>query len=95
MAEQFCVYILTNRWKTVLYTGVTGDLKGRVYQHKSKLAPGFTNRYNTDRLVYFEVFQDSRNAIIREKQIKAGPRRKKVELIESLNPEWRDLYNSL
>jgi putative endonuclease len=89
------VYILTNQRNTVLYTGVTGDLKGRVHQHREKLLPGFTNRYNVSRLVYYEVGYDASSAIAREKQIKAGSRQKKVDLINRLNPEWRDLYDEL
>jgi putative endonuclease len=76
----YCVYILTNRHNTVLYTGVTGDLRARVYQHREKLLPGFTNRYNVSKLVYYEAGYDAAGAIAREKQIKAGSRRKKTDL---------------
>ena len=93
--KQYFVYILANRPGGVLYTGMTNDLNRRVFEHKSKVAGGFTMRYNVDRPVYFEVFDDSQAAITREKQIKAGPRRKKVELIESVNPQWVDLYDEL
>ena len=92
MEKIYCVYILTNQRNTVLYTGVTGDLRSRVQQHREKLLPGFTNRYNVSKLVYYEVGRDALGAIAREKQIKAGSRRKKIELINGLNPEWRDLY---
>jgi putative endonuclease len=68
----YCVYILTNQRNTVLYTGVTGDLRARVYQHREKLLPGFTNRYNVSKLVYYEAGHDASGAIAREKQIKAG-----------------------
>jgi len=78
-----------------LYTGVTGDLKARVHQHREKLLPGFTNRYNVSKLVYYEVAHDPSSAIAREKQIKAGSRQKKIDLINGLNPEWRDLYDEL
>jgi putative endonuclease len=88
-------YILTNKRNTVLYTGVTGDLKSRVYQHREKLLPGFTNRYNVSKLVYYEAGHDASGAIAREKQIKAGSRRKKIDLINRLNPEWHDLYDEL
>jgi putative endonuclease len=88
----YCVYILTNQRNTVLYTGVTGDLRARVQQHREKLLPGFTNRYNVSKLVYYEAGVDASGAIAREKQIKAGSRSKKIELINRLNPEWRDLY---
>jgi putative endonuclease len=89
------VYILTNKGDTVLYTGVTGDPKARVYPHREKLLPGFTNRYNVSKLVYYEVGRDASGAIAREKQIKAGSRRKKIELINRINPAWRDLYDDL
>jgi len=91
----YCVYILTNQRNTVLYTGVTGDLKARVHQHREKLLPGFTNRYNVAKLVYHEAGYDASGAIAREKQIKAGSRQKKIDLINRLNPEWRDLYGDL
>lgn len=79
----------------VLYTGVTSDLIKRVYEHKEKLANGFTGKYNISKLVYYEVFGDIVNAISREKQIKAGSRIKKIELINSMNNEWKDLYPEL
>jgi putative endonuclease len=91
----YCVYILANKHNTVLYTGVTGDLKARVYQHREKLFPRFTNRYNISKLVYYEVGYDASGAIAREKQIKGGSRQKKVDLINRMNPEWRDLYDEL
>jgi putative endonuclease len=90
MTKQYYVYIMTNNSRT-LYTGVTGDLERRIYEHKRKLLPGFTAKYNITRLVYFEVTQDVQAAIAREKQIKGWLRRKKLALIESVNPEWRDL----
>ena len=89
----YCIYILTNRTNKVLYTGVTSDLPGRVYQHKNKLVKGFTQKYNIDKLVYYEVAESAYGAITREKQIKAGSRKKKIELIYSINPEWNDLYS--
>ena len=95
MEKVYCVYILTNQRNTVLYTGVTGDLKTRVCQHREKLLPGFANRYNVSKRVYYEAGGDASGAIAREKQIKAGSRRKKIELINALNPEWRDLYDDL
>ena len=95
MGRQFFVYILTNQRRTVLYTGVTNDLKKRGYQHRHKLIPGFTSRYNVDKLVYYEVFEDAYNAISREKQIKGGSRQKKIDLINSMNPQWRGLYDEL
>ena len=95
MGKQYYVYILTNRWNTVLYTGITSNLKRRVYEHKHKMVKGFTEKYNIDKLVYYEIHNDVINAISREKQIKAGSREKKIKLIEGINPEWRDLYNEI
>jgi putative endonuclease len=95
MTEQYCVYILTNQRHTVLYTGVTGDLKRRIYQHREKLLPGFTRRYNVSNLVYYDCIEDASAAIVREKQIRAGSRRKKIELVNGFNPEWRELYDEL
>lgn len=92
MDKQYYIYIMTNVKHSVLYTGVTNDLKKRVYQHKSKLADGFTKRYNTTKLVYYEVFESIENAILREKQIKGGSRQRKIDLIDSMNKDWIDLY---
>jgi len=90
------VYILTNRKRSVLYTGVTADLAGRVFQHKNKLSPGsFTAKYRTDALVYYEAIDDIVAAIQREKQIKGWTRRKKIALIESTNPSWADLWEDI
>jgi putative endonuclease len=86
---------MTNRHNTVLYTGVTSNLKKRVYEHKEKLIEGFTKRYNVAKLVYYETYDEVYSAIAREKQIKAGSRQKKIALIESMNKEWRDLYEEL
>ena len=91
----FYIYILTNKTGSVLYTGVTRDLQRRVFEHKEKLLPGFTSRYNVNRLVYYEVSDEAMPAFEREKAIKGGSRRRKLELIESMNPEWRDLYGEL
>ena len=88
--RQYYVYIMTNRPKT-LYIGVTNDLKRRVYQHKQKLIHGFTQKYNLTRLAWYEQTSDITSAIAREKQIKNWRRSKKVDLIESSNPHWRDL----
>jgi len=95
MGNLYFVYILTNAWNTVLYTGVTSDLKAPIYQHREKLLPGFTHRYNVWKLIYYEIGYDAAGAIAREKQIKAGSRQKKIELIDRSNPEWRDLYEEL
>jgi len=86
---------MTNKKNKVLYTGVTNDLAKRVYEHKSKIVDGFTKKYNLNKLVYYEVFEDAYNAIAREKQIKAGNRQKKINLISKMNPAWNDLYNEL
>ena len=95
MRRQYYVYILTTKTNTVLYTGVTNDLVKRVFEHREKFGNGFTKRYNVNKLVYYEIFDDPENAISREKQIKAGPRRKKVELVNGFNQDWADLYESL
>jgi putative endonuclease len=90
------VYIVTNDNNTVLYTGVTSNLKDRLLQHINKKHPGsFSARYNTTRLVFFEKLETIGDAITREKQIKSGSRKKKVDLINSANPEWKDLSDSL
>jgi putative endonuclease len=86
---------LTNKNNKVLYTGVTSDLPGRIYQHKNKMVEGFTNKYNVDKLIYYETMESAYGAITREKQIKAGSRKKKIDLINKMNPEWKDLYNSI
>jgi putative endonuclease len=88
--KSYWVYILSGRTRT-LYVGVTNDLERRTYEHQNKLVPGFTSKYRVDRLVYFEEHADIRVAIEREKQIKSWRREKKMALIESRNPKWRDL----
>jgi putative endonuclease len=95
MARQYFVCIMTNRYHTVLYTGVTNDLERRISEHRAKLIPGFTSRYNVNKLVFYETASDPYAAIAREKQIKAGSRRRKVALIEEMNPAWRDLASDL
>lgn len=82
------VYILSNRHRNVVYVGSTDDLKKRVYFHKNRLIPGFTKKYNVDQLVYFEQFNSTEDALIREKQIKGYRREKKNQLIEKMNPDW-------
>jgi len=89
------IYILTNTNNTVLYTGVTSNLIKRAYEHKNKMVQGFTKKYNLHKLVYYEVFEDMMNAIIREKQIKGWLRSKKISLIEKANPCRVDLYGSI
>ena len=89
------VYIMTNRTNRVLYTGVTSDLQRRVTQHRDGAPGSFTTRYKAYKLVYFEEFGDVWDAIVREKQIKAGSHAKKLALVESMNPGWQDLYEDL
>ncbi len=88
--RQYFVYILTNATRT-LYVGVTNDLERRMYEHKNKLVPSFTSKYNVSWLAYYEQTSDVESAIAREKEIKGWRRSKKVSLIESLNPRWKDL----
>ena len=86
---------MTNRNNTVIYTGVTNDLKRRVYEHKEKLIDGFTKKYSVNKLVYFESTNDINSAIHREKQIKSRSRQKKIDLINSINKESKDLYDEI
>ena len=86
------MYILASKKNGTLYTGVTDNLIKRVWQHKNKLVDGFTKKYNIDKLVYFEITDDIRSAILREKRIKKWNRQWKIELIKKNNPEWKDLY---
>lgn len=90
--KEYCIYIMTNAHNTVLYTGVTNNLQRRVLEHKSGMGSTFTKKYNIVKLVYFECGDDINIAIAREKQIKAGSRKKKIDLIKSINPEWKDLF---
>ena len=90
---QYCVYMMTNAHNTVLYTGVTNDLQRRVLDHRSGAGSKFTKKYNVSKLVYFECGNDVNVSIFREKQIKAGSRNKKIELINGMNPEWKDLFD--
>ena len=92
MNKQYFIYIMTNKNNPALYTGVTNDLKRRVYEHKNKLAEGFTKKYNVDKLVFYEIYNDINDAIAREKQIKGSSRAKKIKLIEEMNNKWNDLY---
>jgi putative endonuclease len=93
--KSFYVYILTNKCNTVLYTGVTNNLKRRIHEHKNKLIDGFTKKYNINKLVFAETFNSIEDAIVSEKKIKGWIRQKKITLIESLNPEFKDLYDTL
>lgn len=88
----YYVYIMSNTSNSTLYTGFTNDLVRRVSEHKEKKIEGFTKKYNLTKLVYYEIYQDAENGILREKQIKSGSRLKKETLINKLNPKWKDLY---
>jgi len=89
------VYIMTNKNNTVLYTGVTSNIVSRIHQHKNKTIKGFTSKFNCTKLVYFEIGNGMEGCILREKQIKAGSRQKKIQLIEGMNPQWKDLYDDI
>lgn len=93
--KQPAVYILTNKRNGTLYTGVTSNLVKRVYEHKNNTTLGLSSKYNCRILVYYEMYEGMEHAILREKQIKGGSRKKKIELIEHLNPNWEDLYNNI
>lgn len=95
MGREFFIYILTNRANRVLYKGVTNDLSRRISEHKALVGSKFTSRYKVTKLVYFETFDNPGDAITREKQIKAGSRQKKIDLINGMNPGWVDLYDAL
>ena len=90
--NQYYVYILTSKKNGPLYTGVTGDLIKRVYEHKQGIGGSFTGRYKISKLVYYEHTTDAVSAISREKQIKGGSRQKKIDLIDAMNTKWEDLY---
>jgi putative endonuclease len=95
VGREYCVYIMTNAHNTVLYTGVTNNLARRVYEHKNGLGGIFTKKYNIVKLVYYEITDDVNSALAREKQIKGGSRKKKENLIKSLNSEWKDLFDEI
>ncbi|MEO9145245.1 MAG: GIY-YIG nuclease family protein [Ginsengibacter sp.] len=91
-----CTYMVTNKYNTVIYTGVTSELRGRISEHKTKFFPkSFTAKYNCDKIVWYEIFPTIEEAIEREKQIKAGSRKKKEALISAMNVEWRDLWEEI
>jgi len=92
MSRQYYVYIVTNRRNTVLYTGVTNNLAKRIDAHKTKISKGFTKKYNVDKLVYAEACDNVGSAIMREKRIKGGSRQKKLDLIKSVNPDFKELF---
>lgn len=93
--KQFAVYILTNPHNTTLYIGVTSNLLQRIWQHKEKLVEGFTSKYNLVKLVYYELHESAESAIRREKRLKEWHRAWKEDLINSMNPKWDDLYESI
>lgn len=95
MSKHPAIYIVTNQRNGTLYIGVTSNLTKRIYEHKNKIIESFSSKYNCTILVYYELFEDLENAILREKQIKKWSRKKKLALIESLNPNWIDLYESI
>ncbi len=93
--KQYYVYIMTNAHNTVLYTGMTNNLARRVYEHRNGSGSSFTKKYNVHKLVYYEIGNDVNAVIAREKQIKGGSRQKKIDLVNSMNPEWKDLYEKI
>jgi len=92
--KQYAIYFMTNKNNTVLYIGVTSDLTKRVYQHKANIYKGFTSKYNCNKLVYFEYFDNIVDAIAREKQLKKGNRKRKDDLVNTMNSEWLDLADN-
>ena len=95
MQKQGFVYILFSKPNGTLYVGVTSDLTKRIFEHKNKFTKGFTQKYNVDKLGYYEVCESMESAIMREKQLKAGKRQTKIDLIQTQNPKWQDLYETL
>ena len=95
VGREYCVYLMTNAHNTVVYCGVTNNLARRVYEHKNGLGGIFTKKYNVNKLVYYEVGDNVHAALAREKQIKGGSRKKKIDLVNSINPEWKDLFDEI
>jgi putative endonuclease len=95
MGKEYFVYIMSNKYNTVLYTGVTNDLMRRVWEHKEGIGGIFTSRYQIRKLIYSESYENINLALLREKQIKGGSRQKKIDLVKSNNPEWIDLYEEV
>lgn len=93
--KTYYVYLMTNKTNSVIYTGVTNNLVRRVHEHRNKRVSSFTSKYNITKLVYFEAFGDINEAIKREKQLKGGSRKKKIDLIRSVNPAFNDLFRSI
>ena len=95
IGREYFVYIMTNNHNTVLYSGVTNNLARRVYEHKNGLDGTFTSKYNICKLVYYEVTDNVHSALAREKQMKGGSRQRKINLVNSVNPTWKDLYEEI
>jgi len=95
VGREYCVYLMTNAHNTVIYCGVTNNLARRVYEHKNGLGGIFTKKYNINKLVYYEVGDNVNTALAREKQIKGGSRKKKIDLVNSVNSEWKDLFDEI
>ena len=95
VGREYCVYLMTNTHNTVIYCGVTNNLARRVYEHKNGLGGIFTKKYNDNKLVYYEIGDNVNAALAREKQIKGGSRKKKIDLINGVNPEWKDLFDEI
>ena len=95
VGREYCVYLMTNAHNTVIYCGVTNNLARRVYEHKNGLGDIFTKKYNVNKLVYYEVGDNVNAALAREKQIKGGSRKKKMDMVDSVNPEWKDLFDEI
>ena len=95
VGRKYCVYIMTNAHNTVIYTGVTNNLMRRVYERRNGLGGIFTKKYNVLKLVYYEITDNVHAALAREKQIKGGSLKKKIDLVNSMNPEWKDLYDEI
>ena len=95
VGKEYCVYLMTNAHNTVIYCGVTNNLARRVYEHKNGLGGIFTQKYNVNKLVYYEVGDNVNAALTREKQIKGGSRKKKIDLVNGVNPEWKDLFDEI
>jgi putative endonuclease len=95
LKKQYYVYFVANKTNVAIYIGVTNDLKRRVFEHKNKFVRGFTAKYGIDKLVYYEIYDDPENAILREKRLKGSSRARKNKLVEEFNPEWSDLYDQI
>lgn len=95
MEKKFCVYILTNKMYGTLYVGMTSNLPKRIWEHKNKVVEGFSEKYDLDKLVYYEVHENAESAIKREKRLKKWNRKWKIEIIQKQNPDWQDLFEAI